>query len=140
MNKVVIVTHGDLAYGLYNSTKMIVGDIDRVIPIGLQPKDTPEEFKARLYKELDTSVGDKYLVLIDLVCGTPFNSLIDKMRDEHIEVVVGVNLPMLLEVVLHLDIDLKDLALLAEDTGHKGIITKEKFIISDYSEAEEDEI
>ena len=124
MNKIIVASHGGLAGGLLDAARLIVGTTEDVFAFGLMPEEKPEDFKERLYKEIDSDPDRGVLVLLDILCGTPFNSVIEKLRQSNVQVVIGVNLPMLLESILHQGDELEALSAYVEETGHQGITSK----------------
>lgn len=128
MHKILIVSHGELANGLLDAAKLIVGEIPKITALGLMPGEDPEGFRERLYAEIEAEPEQGVLVLADILCGTPFNSMIGKLREPGIEMVIGVNLPMLLETIMHREDDLPALADYARQMGVQGILTKKNFM------------
>ena len=95
---VVLATHGELGRALIGAMEMIVGAQPLVAALSLQVADRIEDATSRLQEALDgADEGDGVLVLTDMLGGTPSNlclALIGGPRP--VEVVSGVNLPMLL--------------------------------------------
>ncbi len=139
MNKIVIVSHGGLAEGFLDAAKMIVGEVPDVFAFGLCPQEDPENFKERVYAEIDADPKQNILVLADILCGTPFNSMIEKLREPRIDMVIGVNLPMLLELLMHREEKFETLAEYAKQRGLQGIVTKKIFMDGLKETEEEDE-
>ena len=93
----VICTHSNLAEALLTSAEMIVGPIPQADAVGVQPGDSPEEIHAKLEAALKTvNLGDGAIVLCDMFGGTPSNISLTFLSD-NVDVVTGVNLPMLLK-------------------------------------------
>lgn len=97
----LLATHGELGRALIGAMEMIVGSQPQVAALSLQVTDRLEDATSRLQQTLDgTDAGDGILVLTDMLGGTPSNlclALIGGTRP--VEVVSGVNLPMLLKAV-----------------------------------------
>jgi mannose PTS system EIIA component len=125
MTQVVIVTHGSLAAGLLDAATMILGPQSDVSTLTLQPEDDPAGLEARLRKLLgDTPSGA--LILVDLFGATPANAAAALLRDHgDVEIVSGVNLPMLVEVLALRDTspaaELAGIALAAGREGAKDV-------------------
>jgi len=124
MTHIVLVSHGHLADGLLSTAQMIVGDVQGVETIALQPGMGTEDVLAalrRIIAATDKEAG--ILVLLDLFGGSPATACARVLAaDERVEAVTGVNLPMLLEVLLNKDsLGVKDLARLARDRGKEGV-------------------
>jgi PTS system mannose-specific IIA component len=121
----VLATHGDLGRALIGAMEMIVGVQPLVAALSLQIADRLEDATARLQESLDgADDGDGVLVLTDMLGGTPSNlclALIGGPRP--VEVVSGVNLPMLLKAVqVRRDADLRETAAHVKKVGRGAII------------------
>lgn len=105
MSKILIVTHGPLAEGLKESSRMFFGSMsDTLETIGLFPEESPEVLKEKIVeivKKIDDGSG--VLIFVDIFAGSPFNMTalaIDELKTEHkIECYTGVNLPLLMEAL-----------------------------------------
>src|SRR5262245_54616337 len=124
---VVVVTHGQLATELVNSAEMIVGDLPNFAAVSIGWHDDVEHAKeeiGRAIARVQASAGGTeeepadVLVLTDLFGGTPANLGVTFVN-EHIEVITGVNLPMLLKLARPPVADL-DLLTLARDMREHG--------------------
>jgi PTS system mannose-specific IIA component len=93
---ILVVTHGDVARELVNALKMIVGDQERVQALSIDWEDDVDVAKGHIGKAI-TQCGKKdVLVLTDMFGGTPTN-LVLPFAGKGVEVVTGVNLPMLIK-------------------------------------------
>lgn len=125
MGKVIIITHGDLAQCLYDSTGMFIADRTGLEAIGLGVDI--EQFKLTLQEKILETDEMDFLLLADLFGGTPFNlaaSLLTqaKQSGKNVEVVTGVNLPMLLEITpLIGTLPCSELKQIAVEVGTQGI-------------------
>lgn len=110
MIKIIIATHGELCNGLVNSLSMFAS-VDGVEALGLDERGA-DVFKQQ-FENLCTD-DNEYLVLTDIIGGTPFNTAFGfKLQSQkQIEVLSGVNLPMVIEAVLGKE--LNDLQTLSE--------------------------
>jgi PTS system mannose-specific IIA component len=120
---VVIVTHYRLADELLQAVRLIVGDVDHFRTIGLDPAMQPEEMRSRVDKALEeANSGDGVLVLTDMFGGTPSNVCLPFLEEGRIEVVTGVNLPMLVKLAsLKEPLPTHEAAELARDYGRRNI-------------------
>ena len=95
---VVVVTHGQLATELVNATEAIVGDLPRFAAVSIgwheDTADAREEI-AQAVARVDQGQG--VLILTDMFGGTPANLAVTFVSD-HVEVITGVNLPMLIKL------------------------------------------
>ncbi|HIX90714.1 MAG TPA: PTS fructose transporter subunit IIA [Candidatus Agathobaculum pullicola] len=125
MGKVIILTHGELAKSLYESTGMFIADRTGLEALGLGIDI--EAFRTSLRKTLLEDAEQDFLILADLFGGTPFNiaaSLISEVKEQgkKMEVITGVNLPMLLEIVpLISEMSCQELKKIALEVGTEGI-------------------
>ena len=95
----VLVTHGRLAAEFVVAMEHVVGPQERIEPICIGPDDDMEERRAQIaqaIKGVDTGAG--VIILTDLFGGTPSNLAISLMKSDKIEVIAGVNLPMLIRL------------------------------------------
>lgn len=120
---IVIVSHGRLANELLNAAEHVVGAMEQAEAIAIGPKDDP----AACRKEILAAVkrvnnGDGAVLLTDMFGGTPSNLAISIMESAPVEVIAGVNLPMLVKLAqCRSRMGLKEAARTAEDAGHKYI-------------------
>lgn len=135
--KIVLATHGNLGEGLLDSYEMISGKSE-IIQIVKLTESGIGDFKERLYTLLDElTQSEKVLVLCDLKGGTPYNEsfMYSLEKPGKIEVVTGVNLPMLIEIGFLADSE-KNAEKLAEIAMTVGKDSIEKLLSSD----EDDEL
>ncbi|RLE57825.1 MAG: PTS mannose transporter subunit IIAB [Thermoprotei archaeon] len=126
MTGVVIVSHGRFVDGILDSVRMLLGSdvLNKVTSVVLTEMDSVEGLVQRV-KEAIEKVRDEngVLVLVDLFGGTPSRAAaMIVIENPNVEVVAGLNLPMLLQVLLNLDKPANELAKLAVEAGREGII------------------
>ena len=96
---VVVVTHGQLATELLNATETIVGDLPRFAAVSIgwheDTQDAREEISASLGR---VQQGQGVLILTDMFGGTPSNLALTFLDQQNVEVITGVNLPMLIKL------------------------------------------
>lgn len=96
---VVLATHGGLGEALIGAMEMILGAQPRVGALSLQLADRLEDATARLQAALaGADEGDGVLVLTDMFGDTPSNAAISLRQEGRVEVVSGVNLPMVVRL------------------------------------------
>ena len=96
---VVVVTHGQLAVELVNAAEAIVGDMAHVQAVSIGWHDDMEQARQEIGQAIArvaTPAGT--LVLTDMFGGTPSNLAVTFLVPDRVEVVTGVNLPMLLKL------------------------------------------
>jgi PTS system mannose-specific IIA component len=120
---VVVVTHGQLATELVNAAETIVGDQPRFAAVSIGWHDAVElarEEIAQAVARVDSGSG--VIVLTDMFGGTPSNLAITFLAEGRVEVITGVNLPMLLKLAGTREIaDLRELARRIREDGRTGI-------------------
>jgi PTS system mannose-specific IIA component len=95
----VLVTHGRLAEEFVRAMEHVVGKQERIETICIGPEDDMEERRADIAKAIaDVDSGRGVIVLTDLFGGTPSNLAISLMQAGKVEVIAGINLPMLIRL------------------------------------------
>jgi PTS system mannose-specific IIA component len=120
---VVVVTHGQLATELLNAAETIVGELPRFAAVSIGWHDDVEQAReelARAIARLDAPEG--VIVLTDMFGGTPSNLAITLLEEGRVEVVTGVNLPMLIKLAgLRGASDLREVARRIREDGRTAI-------------------
>ncbi len=119
----VLVTHGRLASEFITAMEHVVGPQDRIEAICIGPEDDMEARRNDIAEAIArVNVGRGVIVLTDLFGGTPSNLAISLMRSEEIEVIAGVNLPMLIRLEgARKTMDVRAAVGAARDAGRKYI-------------------
>jgi len=95
----VLVTHGRLALELVAALEHVVGPQSQVGTVCIGPEDDMEKRRADIVKAVEaTNAGSGVVVLTDMFGGTPSNLAISIMDTAPVEVIAGVNLPMLIKL------------------------------------------
>lgn len=119
----IIVSHGKLAEELLNALTIILGEAVNIEAISIGWYDDVEESKKKINQSLKR-VGQKNGVLIftDMFGGTPSNLSFSFLKDDRVEIITGVNLPMLIKFIsLQRGSNLKDVARRVVEQGKKNI-------------------
>jgi len=123
MSGVLLVTHGRLGEELIKAAELIRGEITGMISVSVDSKKGVEDLKKEItaaIKKADTGKG--VLILTDLFGGTPSNISLSFLKKGKIEVLTGVNLPMLLKISeIREQTALVDFANSVKDYGKKNI-------------------
>ena len=119
----IVAAHGEMSNGLIETSKMIVGHAENIMPVDLVEGEGPESLRGKLQKAIESlDSGEGVMILLDLYGGTPSNVSALLARELNIEVVSGVNLPMLLEVIVKRKTQsLRELRQVAMNAGREGI-------------------
>jgi PTS system mannose-specific IIA component len=119
----VLVTHGRLAAEFIVAMEHVVGPQERIEAVCIGPEDDMEARRddiARAITKVDGGSG--VIILTDLFGGTPSNLAISLMKSEKIEVIAGVNLPMLIRLEgARKVMDVKSAVAAAREAGRKYI-------------------
>lgn len=131
---IIVGTHGMFSEEIVKSAEMIFGKQENIECVTFKPGEGTEnliEKYNRALEKLDCSDG--ILFAVDLFGGSPFNAAsIIAMKKENVEIVTGVNLPMLLEIFGSKDImSISELAKHAENSGKDAIKKLEKLEIEE---------
>ena len=120
---VLIVTHFRLAEEFLQAVTLILGAAENFRAIGLDPAMTPDDMRSLIEKSLrDVDQGEGVLVLTDMFGGTPSNLCLSFLEEDRVEVVTGLNLPMLVKVGrVKSQASLHEVAEIARDYGRRNI-------------------
>ena len=119
----VLVTHGNLANEFISAMQHVVGKQEQVAPVCIGPEDDMEMRRAEILKKVsDVNDGSGVVVLTDMFGGTPSNLAISIMDQAKVEIIAGVNLPMLIKIAsLRKEKNLKETVEGAQEAGKKYI-------------------
>lgn len=119
----VIVSHGQLATELLAAAEMVVGDLKHIAAVSIGWHDDVEAARAEVERAIKhVSDGSGVLLLTDMFGGTPTNISAMFMEDEGIEIVTGVNLPMVIKVASqNREYTLEELSRAVEAQGKQSI-------------------
>lgn len=99
---VVVVAHFNLAREMVAATELIVGKQEQFEYVDIFPDDDVEKIKAKVIVALKKAdSGDGLIILTDMFGGTPSNISLSFLEEGKVEVVTGVNLPMLIKLVTY---------------------------------------
>lgn len=93
----VLVTHAGLAAELLRAAEMIVGPMERAEAVGIQPGDQVEKVMQDIAEAVKRVSGAGAVIMTDMFGGTPSNMSLSFLESERIEVLTGVNLPMVIK-------------------------------------------
>ena len=121
---VVIVTHCRLAEELIAAAKLVVGEeLKQFYPVSIGPSEETEDIREKIIGAIrKVDEGQGVLILTDMYGGTPSNISLSFLEEKKIEVITGVNLPMLLKLATHPnEMDLEKLAVFITEYGQRNI-------------------
>lgn len=119
----VLVTHGRLANEFRAALEHVVGPQLQLETIAIEPDDDMDARRKDIMAAVDrTDKGDGVVVLTDMFGGTPSNLAISCMNGRKVEVIAGINLPMLIKLARVRDeANLDQAVIAAQDAGRKYI-------------------
>ena len=119
----VLVTHGRLAEELIAALEHVVGTQPNIVAIGIGPDDDIEQRRLHILESVaKADDGDGVVLLTDMFGGTPSNLAISIMDKANVEVIAGVNLPMLIKLAsVCASEPLAEAARSAQEAGRKYI-------------------
>ncbi len=120
---IIIVSHGTLAGELLRTAESIVGKIESAVAINMDPSMGMEELHDAIEKTIKkVDNGKGVLIMTDMFGGTPSNLSLSFLDRYKVEVLTGVNVPMLLRVPIAREKhDLEELAKFIRDYGQRNI-------------------
>ncbi|MBE6458553.1 MAG: PTS sugar transporter subunit IIA [Alphaproteobacteria bacterium] len=119
----VLVTHGNLANEFISAMQHVVGKQAQVEPVCIGPEDDMEMRRSEILKKVEAvDDGSGVVVLTDMFGGTPSNLAISIMDRAKVEIIAGMNLPMLIKIAsLRKEKDLRGTVEGAQEAGKKYI-------------------
>ena len=127
---VIIATHRDLGKELVKAAENILGPVEKCQVVSIETADRREDIRSKFsqaIKEVDSKEG--VLILTDMFGGSACNISYSFSSNHNLRIVTGVNLPMVLELATHRNLDdLRKLTLLIERTGRASILRADEML------------
>lgn len=124
-NKVLIITHGMFGAELQKSAEMIMGEQENVDSMGLVPGQSVDDLREKAFATLakNEAEGAHTIIMCDLMGGSPSNVAMACLGQADCELLVGLSMPMLIEVLQAIDDDedTEALANAAADAARDGV-------------------
>lgn len=129
----ILVTHGDLAVEFVKAMEHVVGAQNNVATVCIGPSDDMEQRRREIADAIrDVDSGDGVVVLTDLFGGTPSNLAISLMVAGKVEVIAGINLPMLIRLAkARRCMSVRQAASAARDAGRNYITIASEYLGQD---------
>lgn len=126
----VIATHANLGSEILLATEMIIGTLSQAKAVGIRKEDSVEEIRAAVAGAIDAvSDNQGVIIMTDMFGGTPSNISLAFLEPDRVEVLTGVNLPMVLKFFNSQEgLSLAELALLLQSYGQQGITLPSQFL------------
>ncbi len=119
---ILVVSHGRLAEEMILAMEHVVGMQQNVDAVCILASDDMEEKRTEILSKVEKlETGEGVAILTDMFGGTPSNLAISVMEGRHIEVLAGLNLPMLIKLVRERNKPLKEAISEAQEAGRKYI-------------------
>ncbi len=119
----LVVTHGQLGQELLAAAEMIVGEISHIVPVSIGWHDDLNQSKNDIEQTVESvNQGRGVIILTDMFGGTPSNISLSLLSKGHLEIVTGVNLPMVIRLAnQNGNESLEQLAALVREQGQRHI-------------------
>lgn len=126
---VVLAAHKKLGTELLNAAVGIVGALERFESVEFDYGESPEDAVDRLYEAVKrVDAGEGVLILTDMFGGTPTNRSLALLKRSNVEVIAGVNLPMVLKAhSMRQQMALRSLTEFLRDYGARNIVVASDF-------------
>ncbi len=127
---VVIVTHYGLGDEFLHALRLILPEAPTFQSVAMDPNQPVEEMRKAIASALsDQEKGEGVLILTDMFGGTPSNMSLSFLDERHVEVVTGLNLPMLVKLAtFREEVSLEELARLIKEYGQRNISVASELI------------
>ncbi|GGD33630.1 PTS sugar transporter subunit IIA [Croceicoccus pelagius] len=129
----ILVTHGNLAEEFVRAMEHVVGPQDDVVPVCIGPNDDMEQRRSEIRDAIaSVDSGKGVIVLTDLFGGTPSNLAISLLKAGSVEVIAGINLPMLIRLAgARTELGVTQAVAAARDAGRNYITIASEFLGQD---------
>ena len=119
---IVVVTHGNIAKEMINAMEHIVGIQQQMAYVSMNSCDDMEQKRQEIAQKVkEVNSGDGVVIITDMFGGTPSNLAISVMKKGEVEVIAGLNLPMLVKLVRERQKPLPEALSEASEAGRKYI-------------------
>lgn len=115
----LIVTHGHLANELLNAAQRIETNIGLIEAVPLEWTDSVDEAREKIRRALERLGADSVIIFTDMFGGTPSNISLSFLEKDRVEIITGVNLPMIVKFAT-MQRDARDVTVLAHVIIEKG--------------------
>ena len=126
---IVVAAHREFADAMLRAAEGVVGPMENVFSVSFNYEDSAEDTRRMLETAInDADDGEGVIVFTDMFGGTPTNMSLQFMKRGGLEIVAGVNLPMLLKAqAARWEMNLKELTEFLRDYGARNIIVASDF-------------
>ncbi len=119
----VVISHGQVATELVAAAEAVIGDVSHIAAVSIGWHDDVEMAKDEIARAIsNVSSGDGVLLLTDMFGGTPTNIAAMFLKENEVEIVTGVNLPMVIKLASGSEgSTLREIAIMVEEQGKEAI-------------------
>lgn len=100
MTGLVLVAHADLAKEMLSAAEMIVGPIERAVAVSIDKDDPADVILERIREAIRSVGGEGSIIMTDMFGGTPANVSLSFLHPDRVEVLTGMNLPMVMQFAM----------------------------------------
>ena len=127
----LVVTHSNLGREIINAAEFIVGRVEATDAVSITETTDSEGIHKMIQKKIEALDRDQgVLILTDMFGGTPSNISLSFLKEGQVEVLTGVNLPMVLSIARNRsDSTLSEVAKIAEEAGKMSISLASKLLM-----------
>lgn len=126
----VIVTHARMGHELLRAAETIVGGkIEQAEAIGIEPEDQVDRIRDAIEEAVKKVSAGGVIIMTDMFGGTPSNMSLSFLEENRVEVLTGVNLPMLIKFSTEREKQpLPELARLLKERSQEGILVAGEYL------------
>lgn len=119
---IVVVTHAALGKELITVMEHITGPQNNILCVGIYPDDDIEQKRHEILEKVSaTDTGDGVVILTDMLGGTPSNLACAVMEERNVEVIAGINVPLMVKLVRERNEPLQEAVFKAQEAGRRYI-------------------
>lgn len=96
---ILLMSHGDLSKGVLNSLECIMGKRENIKALTLGIHDDISEFENKMNEAIEQLGKEGVLIMVDVLGGTPSNKACRALKNENVEILTGLNLPMVMQAI-----------------------------------------
>jgi mannose PTS system EIIA component len=125
----VLVAHAGIAQEFLGAAEMIMGKIEGVEAVSIKPDDQVDLIRDSIAGAINKVDSDGVIIMTDMFGGTPSNMSLSFLQENHVEVLTGVNLPMMIKFVAdRAKFGVSELAEKLKQCGRESIIVAGEYL------------
>ena len=126
---IILVGHNQLAEAMKSVAEHVVGPLPDVVCVSVLPTDDIEEKRQEIFQKIkQVDKGKGVVLLTDMFGGTPSNLAISLMQEGQVEVISGMNIPMIVKLVRMRKKKLMDAVIQSAESGQHYIMVASEFL------------